>query len=237
MKKIFYTVLSFMVTAGSFLPGAVYAQDSTNAPKPSGRPLRRIEQRVKSAARGGRANIGTGQVTANNSTSLTVTKDGTTYTVNIGTFTECKNQATKIVRRFGGTVAVSEIQVNDKVNVVGKFTDSTKTAVNACIVRDTTLSKRNGVIVGSVTALTSTGWTMTTARDQRGPQTVVISGSPKLVDRKGNTIAQADVLVGHKVRVKGVWDAANKTMAGVTEVKDYSLPLRTTVTPTPTATQ
>ncbi len=77
-----------------------------------------------------------------------------------------------------------------------------------------------------VTSLTSTGWVMNTVH--RGSQTVTISSTTKLIDRKGATITQTDVKVDNKVRVKGMWDSKANTITAVTNVKDYSLPPRTT---------
>ncbi len=70
---------------------------------------------------------------------------------------------------------------------------------------------------------------MTTAK--RGTQTVTIDANTKLVNRKMETITLADISAGHKVRVKGVWDNQNNTIRETDQVKDYSIPVRPTVTP------
>jgi hypothetical protein len=64
---------------------------------------------------------------------------------------------------------------------------------------------------------------------------VTVSSSTKFVDRRGKTIAQTDVAVSHRIRVKGMWDNTNSTITEVTQVKDYSLPVKPAGTPTPTS--
>jgi len=41
----------------------------------------------------------------------------------------------------------------------------------------------------------------------------------------------SDIEVGHRVRVKGIWDLTNKTISEVTQIKDFSIPIQ----PSPTA--
>ena len=67
----------------------------------------------------------------------------------------------------------------------------------------------------------------------RGSQTVTIDSITKLFDRKQSTIQQAAIVVGHKVRVHGLWNNTAKTITEVTVVKDFSLP----IVPTPTTAQ
>ena len=164
---------------------------------------------------GGRAAIGSAILNAKSATTLTVTKDGKTYTVTI-------DDKTKLRRRFWGKATFDEMQVGDTVNVIGKWTDEAHTTIQARLVRDTSIQKRNGVFIGSVQSLNGSGWVMQTIA--RGSQTVMVSNATKLANRKGQTIAQGDVTVGHRVRVKGLWDRNANTISEVTHVKDFSLP-------------
>ncbi len=169
-----------------------------------------------------------GSVTAINGTTLTVNgKDGKTYTVQT-------DNTTQFRRLYWGKSALSEIQVNDTVNVIGQWTDSTQATIQAKLVRDISIQKYNGVFFGTVQSLTSSGWVMTTV--ERGNQTVTVSSSTKFTNRKGQAILQSDIAVGHKVRVHGLWDRKNSTVTEVVAVKDFSLPVATTVTPTATPT-
>lgn len=172
----------------------------------------------------GRAAIGSGKLTAKNGMSLTVEKDGKSYTV----VTDAKTQ---LRRRFWGKATLDEMQVGDTLNVIGLWADDAKTTINAKLVRDASIEKRFGVFVGLVKSLTSSGWVMSTVSEKRPDETVTVSASTKLVNRKEEAIVQADIAVGHRVRVKGLWDRANNTVTEVTHVKDFNLPVK----PTPTS--
>lgn len=177
-----------------------------------------------------RAAIGSGKLTAKTDTTLTVEKDGKSYTVNI-------NSKTQLRRRFWGKATLAEMSVGDTLNIIGLWADDAKTTINARLVRDISVQKRFGVFLGEVKSLLTGGWVMSTKSDKRADQTVTVSASTKFVNRKEEAITQADVAVGHRVRVKGLWDTALNTVTEVTHVKDFNLPLRptpkVTVTPTP----
>ncbi len=171
------------------------------------------------------ARIVNGTVTANNGTSLTVSNGTTSYTVNTAS-------NTKLRRHFWGSSSLTEIAVNDKVNVWGMFTDTTKTMINATLIRDLSIMKRKGVFLGSITVIN--GNTITVQTINRGVQTVTVNGSTKYINRKEQVLALSDLVVGHKIRVNGMWDKTNSTITEVKEVKDFTLPVVQTVSPTPT---
>lgn len=153
--------------------------------------------------------------------------DGKTYQVNI-------LSTTNLVRAFGGKSSLSEFSVNDKIMVFGKFTDSTDTAINANTIRDLSIQKRWGVFFGQITVLNSNNFVMKTA--ERGNQTVYF-GTSKFVNRKEAIINYDDLKVGNRVRVKGVWDKTLNQISGVSQVKDFSLPVIVpTSAPNPTST-
>ena len=178
-----------------------------------------------------RVAFGSGKLTAINGTTLTVEKDGKTYSVLTGTFEKC---STHLRRRFWGTSTLTEFTVGDTVNVAGKFTDESKTTIEACVVRDVSIQKRFGVFVGEVTSLTSSGWVMTTVSEKRANQTVTVTTTTKYTNRKNETITQSNIKVGDRVRVKGMWNRVINTVTEVSNVKNYSLPVTTSVTVTPT---
>lgn len=162
----------------------------------------------------GRAAIGTCAVTGIVDATITCMREGKTYTV----VTDSKTQ---FRRRFWGKATVEDIQVGHEINVVGSWADDAQTSVLARLVRDTSIQKRFGVFFGTVKSLTSTGWVMDTIN--RGSQTVTVSSSTKIVNRKGDAVAQADIVVGHKVRIRGLWDNKANTVTEVKEVKDFTL--------------
>lgn len=163
------------------------------------------------------ASIIDGQVTAVSGSALTVTKSGKTYTVNT-------DSNTKFRRHYWGNGSLSDIAVNDKVNVWGIFTNDAKTTVQATMIRDLSVMKRRGVFFGTVKTTSSTGFVI--ASLNRGDQTVTVSGSTKFENRKEETISLSDVKTGDKIRVKGMWNKANNTVTEVTQVKDFTLPTK-----------
>ncbi len=185
----------------------------------------------------GQAMILGGTITAKADTTLTVEKDGTSYTVNLA-------EKTHLRRRFGAKSDLAEFTVGNTVNVYGVWTDDTKTTINARLIRNISIQKRFAVFVGQVKEVLGSGWVMTTLSAKRPDQTVTVSSSTKITNRKEETITQGDVKVGHRVRVKGLWDSSTNTVTEVSHVKDFSLPpipttsvtVTATVTPTATAT-
>ena len=167
----------------------------------------------------GRTAIGSGKLTAKTDTTLTVEKDGKSYTVNMDSNTQLR-------RRFWGKAELSEFSIGNIVNVIGLWTDDTHTAINAKLIRNVSIQKRFGVFFGEVKSLLSGGWVMSTKSENRADQTVTVSGSTKFENRKGETMTQADVKVGHKVRVRGLWDKTLNTITEVTQVKDFALPIK-----------
>ena len=174
----------------------------------------------------GKAAIGSGTLTAKTDTTLTIEKDGKSYTVNL-------DSKTQLRRRFWGKAELSEFNVGNIVNVIGLWTDDTHTAINAKLVRNISIQRRFGVFFGEVKSLLSGGWVMSTKSENRADQTVTVTSSTKFENRKGETITQADIKVGHKVRVRGLWDRTLNTVTEVTQVKDFDLPLGPTGILTP----
>jgi len=162
------------------------------------------------------------QVTAKDATSITVNNGGTSVKVDITANTHFR-------RKFWGKSSLAEISVGDSVDVVGRWVNEGKTEINAVVIRDLSIQKRQGVFFGTVKTITDTGFVMTTI--QRGEETVTLDSTTKLLNRTGRTIISSDVQVGHTIRVRGLWDSTNFMITEVTEVKDFNLPPVATITP------
>jgi hypothetical protein len=201
-QKIFsFALVGMMLTsvAGKTPPGLVKKAE------------RQIENRVEK-----RATIGQGKVIAKEGTTLTVTKESKTYTV-------LTDANTRFVKKFWGKSSLEEISLNDMVNVIGRWNNEAKTEIQAVLIRNFSIQKRHGVFFGEVKSVSGSGFVLTAVK--RGDQTVTVEIATKLVNRKMQKISLSDIQVGHKVRVKGVWDSVNKTITEVKQVKDFSIPL------------
>lgn len=219
MKEYFLTsilIFSFLLPLS-----AVYA-------KPNKSNKNGFKQNVlglKNGLKGKEIKIVNGTVTAKSGTILTVTSDGKSYTVNI-------DSNTKFRRHFWGKSSLDEISVGDKVNIWGRFTDEAKTTILAIMIRDTSIMKRHGVFLGDVTAKNADNFIINSK--QRGTQTVFFTASTKFIKRNQQTMTYADLQVGHRVRVRGLWDKTLSKITEVIEVKDFSLPPQPTKKPSPT---
>lgn len=94
--------------------------------------LKNIENKVQERIQnfvGRRAMIVNGTVTAIGTSTITIIDNGISVTVNFSSKTHFR-------RRFWGVSSLSEISVGDKVDVIGRYTDSTKTIINAILIRD-----------------------------------------------------------------------------------------------------
>ncbi|MCX6704328.1 MAG: hypothetical protein NTZ07_02680 [Candidatus Woesebacteria bacterium] len=154
------------------------------------------------------------KVTAKDATSITVDNEGVNVKVDILASTHFR-------RKFWGKSSLAEISIGDSVDVVGRWVKEDKTEIKAVLIRNLSIQKRFGVFFGTVKSLTDTGFVMTTIR--RGEETVTLD-SAKLINRKGQTITAGDIQIGHRVRVRGLWDSIAFTITEVTQVKDFSLP-------------
>lgn len=130
---------------------------------------------------------------------------------------------TILIRRFGAKTSLTEFTVGDEVQVLGKWTDTTKTAVNARLIRDLSIQKRHGTFVGTIQSLSATGFVVVPI--SRPLQTVTVSSTTKYVDRKNAPLSFSSLVTGQKVMVRGMWDTKANTITEVTFVRDYSLPV------------
>lgn len=189
------------------------------------------EKSKKAAFRQTKAAIGTCTLTAKSDTTLTCTKNSDTFTI-------VTDDKTQFRRRFWGKSSLDELTVGDVINVIGVWTDEAHTSIRARLIRDTSIQLRFGVFFGNVTSVNADGWIMSTIK--RGNQTVTVDSDTKFTNRREETIVKSDVAVGHRVRVKGLWNFTTNTLTDVDHVKDFSLPaqaglpVQVTVTATPT---
>jgi hypothetical protein len=149
-------------------------------------------------------------------------KDGKIYQVNI-------TEKTQLRRRFWGKSDLKEFAVGNEVNVIGRFSDEAKTTIDAVLIRNLSIQKRWGVFFGEV--LSKEGNVLTIKTINRGEIKVYGGDGTKIVNRREESISFNNIEVGHRVRVKGVWDRTLREIRETDEIKDFSLP------PTPTKTE
>lgn len=182
----------------------------------------------------------TGTLKSVSGNTLTVTgDDGKDYRVNVSGGTNINVQSNNIEqifntilrRKFWGKANLSEFVAGNKVNVIGKWHDDTKTQVDAYLVRNLSIEKRWGVFMGDVVTKNSDNFVIKSGN--KGNQTVYFDSNTKFIARDEKPLNYNDVQVGHRVRVKGVWDNKLNKITEVSEVKDFILPVKPSVSPAP----
>lgn len=236
MNKLYRTI--FLLLALTFIFGInspVFAEES----KPKEEIKKEIKQdkerlkndlkELRNATKSGEKNknqtarIVDAQVTAINGNQLTVSKDGKNYTIGI-------SSKTKFSRHFWGKSSLAEISVGNKVNIWGTW-DASKTTIDAKLIRNLSIMKRRGTFLGKIISKDANQFVIQT--EKRGNQTVIFDSKTKFVNRKEEKIAYEDLQINDRIRVKGLWDKTLNKITEVSQVKDFSLPVKPTATPTP----
>lgn len=245
MKKLLIFSLLPLCILVFRMTSHAYAQEETVAPtksttttpatertKPTRRTLekeRGMKEKTGQGAmrkfmeKGTRVHIVQAEVTAVSEGTLTVKKDDKTYTVNTDT-------KTKVRRHFWGKSDLTEFSVGNLVNVWGTWADDTQTTINAKMIRNLSIMKRHGVFFGTIKSLGDNSFVITSVH--RGDQTVTVATTTKYINRREQVISFSNLQVGHRIRIKGLWDKSQNTVTEVRQVKDFSLPTPT-VTETP----
>lgn len=124
---------------------------------------------------------------------LMVIKDSEIYEVNI-------LSSTKFRPRYWGESTINEIQIGDTLNIIGGVKDN---KIDAFVVRDLSIQKRFGVLVGKVQSIDNNVFTI--LHNERGNQIVTASQKP-------------DIKVGQEVLVQGMWDRSANIVRDVTKI-------------------
>lgn len=237
MKKVLIISLALML---SLSVAEVASAQSTTGLKmqqlhqqqaATGKSMLQDNKASSSADKQNRANIMNVALTAINGTTLSVIKNAKTYTVTVDATTILK-------RRFGGPSTLTEFSVGNTLDVRGTYTDGTKTAVAATFIKNRSIMKRRGTFIGDV--VSKDGNTIVIRSVHRGNQSITVDPTTKYVNRKQLSISLTDVVVGHRIRVKGMWDKSSNTITEVSQLKDFTLPLKAsgsaTISASPSAT-
>jgi hypothetical protein len=145
----------------------------------------------------------TGKATAISGTTVTLAgNNGTTYTVDAST--------ARLTRRFGATMVVGDIQINDQLLVKSVAMDtSTSTAIKAASIQDMSLQAHNGSFSGTVQSVSGNSFVLQS--QNRGLQTILTNSTTKIT--KGSAAATlSDLIVGATIKVDGVWDNTNSNV-------------------------
>jgi hypothetical protein len=151
-----------------------------------------------------------GTVTAVSTNSFDVKKaDNTTVKVLVGS-------STKIYRPFGSAIAITDIKVNDKVQVKGMADSSVANQLTASFVLVMPQNTHPAKAKGTVTAVS--GSTVTVQTNNHGVisnVTVNTDANTTVKKSDGSAGVFADIAVGSKVAVKGLWQELANTLTAL----------------------
>lgn len=156
-----------------------------------------------------------GKITAIGDNNFSLNGEDGTFQINI-------SDKTQLLMKFGGKSKLSEYLVGNEVMVFGKFIDDTKLIIEAKVVKNLSIQKRRGAFFGTVLAKGTDSFTIQTLK--LGVQTIYF-GSAEFVKRNQEVMNYADLKLGHRVRIKGVWDKTLNTINEATQIKDFSIPV------------
>ncbi len=149
-------------------------------------------------------------------------------TLTVGSYTVTVTTNTRLIRRFGGKSQLSEFKIGDNLQVFARQERADTTNYFARLIRDLSIQKRFGAFIGTVASFNTVTSHFTLQTANRGLLTVTVNSKAVLVNRKQEPLKFSDLVTGARVRVKGLWDKSTNTLTEVSQVKDYSLPIRQT---------
>ena len=123
------------------------------------------------------------------------------------------SESTSIIRRYGGTALLSEIQTNDYISFSGPLdATATEATVNASSVKDWSIQESNSSFSGRITSINSSNTSFVLTRSNTETITVVVSTSTK-IKRSNANIAFSDLKVGDNVvSTSGLYNNTSKVL-------------------------
>lgn len=120
---------------------------------------------------------------------------------------------TKIFRNYMGVATIEELAVGDKIEVRGIL--STGNTITANVLRDLSITIKNKDLEGTVKSIDTTASTLVlrVSGKKYGDITVTTSTSTKYWNEHTAKVF-ADIKVGDKLKVLGVYNSTTKTIAG-----------------------
>lgn len=199
MTKFSKTIAIVTLAVTLALPLAVFAQDGGNG-NAGGSFTGKMHSEGKRMGANISGNMVNGTVSSisGNIITLTSTASSTPFTV------DATNA--KLLRKFGASMAITDIQIGDTLQVRGTVSGS---SVTATTIRDMSLQARNGTFSGTIAAINGTSFTLQSK--ERGSQTINTT-STTVFKKNDQPALFTDLVVGQNVKVSGVWDRTNSNV-------------------------
>jgi len=158
--------------------------------------------RIKHSANASTTSVSTvtGAVASVSGSTISLTATGGTYTV------DATNA--KILRKYGATMTVADMQTGDSLSVVGTVSG---TSITAKTIRDNSQQQKNGTFSGTVSSVSGSSFVL--ASKQRGNQTINTDSTTKFKESGQTSVSMSNVAVGENITTSGLWDSTNSTVA------------------------
>jgi hypothetical protein len=143
---------------------------------------------------------------------LTVTVKDKVYAVSV-------SDKTKLLRKYGAKSNLAEFKVGHKLQVYGKRT--AELTMSASLIRNSSIEKKRGTFLGVIESLDLANQKFVLKPTNRAKVTVTVSAATKII-YKSKTLSFADLAVGSKLAVAGVWDKSDNTVTEVSKIVTIS---------------
>jgi len=154
------------------------------------------------------ANVGTTAVSTISGTVVSVSGQSIALTGSNSTSYTVDATNAKILRKYGASLAIADIQTGDSLNVRGTVSGGNVTATT---IRDMSQQQVNATFSGTVVSVNGSSFVLATR--QRGSQTINTTSSTTFKENGQTSVSMGNVTVGENVMASGVWDSTNKTVA------------------------
>jgi hypothetical protein len=157
----------------------------------------------------GNVSVDGAKITAINGSAITATTVLGSATL---TWTVNTDANTKLIRRSNASSSLHELAVGHTISFTGMLSSGSSLTVVAKQIKDWSVQKKDATFAGTVASMNAGARTFVLNTNTQGALTVMVSDSTKLVKGNSTTTSFADIQVGGKVEVSGVWDASANTI-------------------------
>ncbi len=200
MNRTLNVISTALLLAGTLVPGAVFADNSTSTHSV------RVEVVVTGS---GKPLVRGATVTAVSGSTITAatTWGGTTLSWSVVT-----DAATRFLGKEGNPVVFSDIAVGDIVSFAGSWNPGSSLSVRASAVKDLSRGVDEVTLSGVITSVSPSGLSIFLRRNGSATTTIAVSATTT-VTLNGNSASTTALFAGDAVKIVGVWNSDRSVLA------------------------
>lgn len=131
------------------------------------------------------------------------------------------NEQTRLMRRYGGVAKLEEFKANQLLLISGKRISPD--TIEAKYIFNWSIEKYQGAYVGVIDSISLDNAVVILKTTSRGPLTIRLEEGSKILHRNDEK-SLADLVVGAKVVVTGLWDKQAKTITEIQKIVVLIMP-------------